>query len=65
MGQGLGGRFMKIEYNGKEIINIDDVKEAVEKTEKQVSSDEVTKIVVCNEYPTVEENGVLYIKLES
>jgi len=56
---------MKIEYNGKELINIDDVKEAVEKTEKQVSSDEVTKIVICNEYPTVEENGVLYIKLES
>lgn len=56
---------MKIEYNGKELIDIDEVKEAVEKTEKQVSSDEVTKIVVCNDYPQVEENGVLYIKLES
>lgn len=56
---------MKIEYNGKELINIDDVKDAVEKTEKQVSSDEVTKIVICNEYPAVEENGVLYIKLEN
>lgn len=66
----------KIEFNGKEILNIDEVKQAIEDTNQntedietldntKVSSEEVKKIVVCNEYPATEENGTLYIKLES
>lgn len=65
----------KIEYNGKEIINIDAVKQAIKDTNKntsdiatldstKVASEEVKKIVVCNEYPATEEQDVLYIKLE-
>ena len=65
----------KIEYNGKEIINIDEVKQAIKDTNKntsditnldstKVASEEVKKIVVCNEYPETEEQDVLYIKLE-
>lgn len=67
---------MKIEFNGKEILDIDAVKQSIEDTNKntsdiatldstKVASEEVKKIVVCNEYPTTEENGTLYIKLES
>ena len=65
----------KIEYNGKEIINIDEVKQAIKNTNKntsdittldstKVASEEVKKIVVCKEYPATEEQDVLYIKLE-
>ena len=65
----------KIEYNGKEIINIDEVKQAIKDTNKntsdittldstKVASEEVKKIVVYNEYPATEEQDVLYIKLE-
>ena len=55
----------KIEYNGKEILDIDKVNQAIEDTKKQVSSDQVKRIEIVNDYPETEENGVLYIKLES
>ena len=55
----------KIEYNGREILNIDAVKEAVIKTQEQVSSTNVERIAIVDEYPAEEETGVLYIKLES
>ena len=62
----------KIEYNGKEIIDLDKVKQSIEDTKAnteelktKVSSNDVSKIVICTEYPTTEENGVLYIKIES
>ena len=66
---------MKIEFNGKEILDIDAVKQSIEDTNKntsdiatldstKVASEEVKKIVVCNEYPETEEQDVLYIKLE-
>ena len=65
----------KIEYNGKEIINIDEVKQAIKDTNKhnsdiatldsnKVAYEAVKQIVVCNEYPATEEQDVLYIKLE-
>ena len=67
---------MKIEFNGNEILDIDKVKQAVEDTNqntqdisdlenKKVFSETVIEIKVVNEYPATEENGVLYIKLES
>ena len=67
---------MKIEFNGNEILDIDKVKQAVEDTNQntqdisnlkneKVSSETVKEINVVNEYPATEENGVLYIKLES
>lgn len=66
---------MKIEFNGKEILDIDAVKQSIEDTNQntsdianldstKVASEEVKKIVVCNEYPETEEQDVLYIKLE-
>jgi hypothetical protein len=55
----------KIEFNGKEILDLDKTKEAIEKTEKQVSSDDIKEIKIVTEYPDEEETGVLYIKLES
>ena len=66
---------MKIEFNGKEILDIDAVKQSIEDTNQntsdivtldstKVASEEVKKIVVCNEYPATEEQDVLYIKLE-
>ena len=62
----------KIEINGKELLNIDEVNTAVRDTNEntislrtKVSSDEVTKIQIVNEYPQEEETGVLYIKLEN
>lgn len=62
----------KIEINGKELLNIDEVNTAIRDTNEntvslrtKVSSDEVTKIKIVNEYPQEEETGVLYIKLES
>ena len=67
---------MKIEFNGNEILDIDKVKQAVEDTNQntqdisdlkneKVFSEIVKEIKVVNEYPATEENGVLYIKLES
>jgi len=67
---------MKIEFNGNEILDIDEVKQAVEDTNQntqdisdleneKVSSETVKEIKVVSEYPATEENGVLYIKLES
>ena len=62
----------KIEINGKELLNIDEVNTAIRDTNEntvslrtKVSSDEVTKIKIVNEYPQEEETGVLYIKLEN
>ena len=55
----------KIEYNGKEILDIDKVNQAIEDTKNQVFSDQVKRIEIVNDYPETEENGVLYIKLES
>lgn len=55
----------KIEYNGREILDLDAVKEAVIKTQEQVSSTDVERIEIVDEYPAQEETGVLYIKLES
>ena len=56
---------MKIEYNGKEVLDIDAVNAAVTKTQEQVSSTNVERIEIVNDYPAQEETGVLYIKLES
>ena len=67
---------MKIEFNGNEILDIDKVKQAVEDTNQNIQdisglknekvfSETVKEIKVVTEYPTTEENGVLYIKLES
>lgn len=55
----------KIEYNGREILDLDAVKETVIKTQEQVSSTDVERIEIVDEYPAEEETGVLYIKLES
>lgn len=55
----------KIEYNGREILDLDAVKAAVIKTQEQVSSTDVERIEIVNDYPAQEETGVLYIKLES
>lgn len=55
----------KIEYNGKEILDIDKVNQTIEDTKNQVFSDQVKRIEIVNDYPETEENGVLYIKLES
>ena len=55
----------KIEYNGREILDLDAVKETVIKTQEQVSSTDVERIEIVNDYPAQEETGVLYIKLES
>ena len=55
----------KIEYNGKEILDIDKVNQTIEDTKKQVFSDQVKRIEIVNDYPETEENGVLYIKLDS
>jgi hypothetical protein len=62
----------KLEYKGKEILDIDKVKKSIEDTntntetlKTKVTSEDITKIVVVTEYPTTEENGVLYIKVES
>ena len=54
----------KIEYKGKTILDIDAVNTTVTKTEKQVSSDNITEIKVVTAYPQIEEQGVLYIKVE-
>lgn len=54
----------KIEYKGKTILDIDAVNNAVTKTENQVSSTTITEIRVVTAYPQVEEQGVLYIKVE-
>ena len=67
---------MKIEFNGNEILDIDKVKQTIEDTNQntqdisdlkneRVFSETVKEIKVVNEYPATEENGVLYIKLES
>ena len=67
---------MKIEFNGNEILDIDKVKQTIEDTNQntqdisdlkneKVFSETVKEIKVVNEYPATEENGVLYIKLES
>ena len=67
---------MKIEFNGNEILDIDKVKQAVEDTNQNIQdisglknekvfSETVKEIKVVTEYPTTEENGFLYIKLES
>ena len=55
----------KIEFNGKTILDIDEVEQAVEDTRTQVKSDQVTRIEIVQDYPATEQNGVLYIKLES
>ena len=55
----------KIEYNGKEILDIDKVNQTIEDTKNQVFYDQVKRIEIVNDYPETEENGVLYIKLES
>lgn len=55
----------RIEFNGKKLLDLDEANNTIEKTKKQVSSDEITKICIVNEYPDIEEQGVLYIKLES
>lgn len=55
----------KIEYRGVTLLDIDSVNATVTKTQKQVSSDEVTSIKIVNDYPPVEEQGVLYIKVQS
>jgi len=66
----------KIEFNGKTILDIDEVEQAISDTNQntsdisnlnntKVSSSTVKEIRIVNDYPTTEENGVLYIKLES
>ncbi len=55
----------KIEFNGKTILDIDEVEQAVVDTRTQVKSDQVTRIEIVQDYPATEQNGVLYIKLES
>lgn len=66
----------KIEFSGKTIIDLDEVKQAVLDTNQntsdittlnntKVKSDTVKEIKIVNDYPATEENGVLYIKLES
>ena len=55
----------RIEFNGKKLLDLDEANNTKKKKKKQVSSDEITKIQVVNEYPENEEQGVLYIKLES
>lgn len=66
----------KIEYNGKVVLDIDAVKQAVTDTNTntasiqtlnntKVSSETVKSIVICTDYPQTEVNGVLYIKVES
>ena len=67
---------MKIEFNGNEILDIDKVKQTIEDTNQNTQDISDLKnekvffvffkeIKVVNEYPATEENGVLYIKLES
>ena len=76
----------KIEFNGKEILDIDEVNNAISdvsslntitstlssdistldlEMDSKVSSNEITEIRVVNDYPQVEEQGVLYIKVQS
>jgi len=55
----------KIEFNGKTLLDIDEVEQTIEDTKTQVKSNQVTRIEIVQNYPTTEQNGVLYIKLES
>lgn len=55
----------KIEFNGKILLDIDEVEQTIEDTKTQIKSSQVTRIEIVQDYPTTEQNGVLYIKLES
>ena len=66
----------KIEFNGKTILDIDEVTQAISDTNQNTSdiatlsstkvySADVKEIKIVTAYPATEENGVLYIKLES
>ena len=66
----------KIEYNGNVLADLDAINQAVTTTNNhtteisnltntKVSSNEVKEIKVVTDYPSTEQNGVLYIKLES
>lgn len=61
----------KIMFNGKEVLDIDSVKDKYTKSEVDaliagdVKSTDITRIAVVTDYPQQEENGVLYIKIES
>ena len=61
----------KIMFSGKELLDLDSVKDKYTKAEVDakiqgsVKSTDVERIVVVTDYPQQEENGVLYIKVES
>lgn len=61
----------KLMFSGKELLDLDDVKDKYTKTEvdakvqDSVKSTDVERIVVVTDYPQQEENGVLYIKVEN
>lgn len=61
----------KIMFSGKELLDLDSVKdkytkaEVDAKTQNSIKSTDIERIVVVTDYPQQEENGVLYIKVEN
>lgn len=53
----------KLEFNGKVIVDFDDLDDRID--EKIQGDGVITKIEIVTDYPQVQEQGVLYIKVES